>query len=137
LLLPDARRIASVARVPSVLGWHLAASWQLRSVARRHSAEKVAGLHVLLLDIVSHSSVWRLLLRHELLLLLSQLHGTLIVLEDRCVEVLLQLISVLPVHDDAVLRLADLLLGLHAHGEGSWRLACDVLEIASLSSRDI
>ena len=40
--------------------------------------------------------------------------STLVVLEDCCVEILLKLVTILAMHDDAVLRLANLLLRLNA-----------------------
>lgn len=137
MLLSGPWWIASVARISAILGSHLAARGKLRGVACRNCAEKVASLDVLLLNLLSHPSIRRLLLCHELLLLLSQLHGPLVVLEDRSIEVLFEIVSVLPVHDDAVLRLPNLLLRLDTHGESSRRLAYHVLEIASLRSSRI
>ena len=52
-------------------------------------------------------------LRELELLLLVKLECTLIVLEDCSIEVFLELLAILAVHNDAVLGLTDLLLRLH------------------------
>jgi hypothetical protein len=60
-------------------------------------------------------SLWRLS-QLELLLLLVKLQRALVILEDGGVQVLLELLSVLSVHDYSVLRLSYLLLRLHSQG---------------------
>ncbi len=57
--------------------------------------------------------LWRLS-QLELLLLLVKLQCALVILEDGRVQVLLELLSVLSVHDYSVLRLSYLLLRLHS-----------------------
>lgn len=50
-----------------------------------------------------------LLLLYELLLLLVEMHGSLIVLKDGCIEVLLELVPILAVHNNSILRLTNFL----------------------------